>query len=310
MRIYKRRLAFGAGLAALAACMIWPSTWFLPVKRVYRAGMIDKPGTTTTILLVGTDRPGKIPTGEFGVRTDVLILANCDTQRNRVTLLSIPRDTIVNLPGHGKDRINLANVYGGMAMTRLMVENLTGLRVDRYATIDYQAFSDLIDMFGGIEIDVDKRMYYRDTKQDLLIDLQKGRQVLTGKQALGFVRYRRDPLGDINRVQRQQRLLKAIMSKARKQRLWTKLIPLYRLQKRYIQTDLNMFDLFRLRGFISSLASSDRMVTFTVPGFFSGPLWAPDEKALSALIKKEFAPPVTFIKPKKQLEDALWLNWM
>lgn len=244
---------------------------------------------TTNILLVGTDKPRPGRKSEE-VRSDVLILASCDTGRNRVTMLSIPRDTLVEIPGHGQDRINAAYEYGGIALTRLMVEKLTGLPVHRYAAVDFRAFEELVDLLRGVEVEVDKRMYYSDKSQGLLIDLRKGRQTLNGRQALGFVRYRRDPMGDLARVGRQQRLLRAVMEKANKEHLWTKFIPLFSLARRYVRTDLSLIDLYRLRNFLSDLANQANVSSFTVPGWFSGPCWAADQKALAALIEREFKP--------------------
>ena len=244
---------------------------------------------TANILLVGTDRPkpGREPND---VNTDVLILASCDTGRNRVSLLSIPRDTLVEIPGKGQERINSAHAYGGIVLTRLMVEKLTGLPVHRYVAVDFRAFEELVDLLGGVEVMVDKRMYYRDKSQNLLIDLRKGRQTLNGLQALGFVRYRRDPMGDLARVGRQQRLLRAVMDKAAREHLWTKFIPLFSLARRYVRTDLSLLDLYRLRNFLKDLANQANVSSFTVPGWFSGPYWAADQKGLAALIEKEFKP--------------------
>lgn len=248
---------------------------------------------TMNILLIGTDARLKRIKGVLEEpRTDVLMLASCEPGRNRVTILSIPRDTLVEMPGRGTIRINMANVYGGLKMTKMMVENLTGLPVDRYVAVDFRAFAALVDLLGGVEVDVDKRMYYRDRAQNFEVNLEKGRQVLDGREALGFVRYRRDPLGDISRIGRQQRLMQAVAAKAVRERLWLKLIPLYRLKQRYVRTDLSLADLYRLRNFISHLTIGANLRTFTVPGWFSGPYWEADKKALAELVEREFTPPL------------------
>ncbi len=258
---------------------------------------------TTNVLLIGTDARTKRKDGTYeGPRTDVLIIAACDPTRNRVSLLSIPRDTLVDIPGHGRTRINMANVYGGLTSTKLMVEGLTGLKVDRYVAVDFRAFEELIDLLGGVEVVVDKRMYYRDSAQNLQIDLRQGRQVLNGDKALEFVRYRHDPMGDITRVERQQRLLRAILDKAVKEHLWTKIVPLYRLKKNYIRTNLSLLDLYRLRNFTRDLARQSNLSTFTVPGWFSGPYWEADANQLAALLEKEFKPAATPV-PGKKKED-------
>ena len=277
-----------AAIAALAAAVIWLAVPGAGQPRHRTAFAEERLERATNILLIGTDSPVSGAGENNETRADVLMLASCDPRRNRVSILSIPRDTLIEIPGYGQDRINMSNVYGGLALTKLMVERLTGLPVDRYVAVDFQAFVELVDLLGGVEVLVDKRMYYRDQSQDLLIDLQKGRQVLDGRQALGFVRYRRDPLGDLARVKRQQRLLRAVMDKAVEERLWMKVIALYRLKKRYVRTDLSLFDLYRLRNFGRGLASQTNLRLFTVPGFFFGPWWKADEKALAALVAGEF----------------------
>ena len=94
---------------------------------------------------------------------------------------------------------------------------------------------------------------------------------------------------DLARVGRQQRLLRAVLEKAIRERLWTKVIALYRLKKRYVQTDLGIVDLYRLRDFGERLVSGEDLRTFSVPGNFAGPYWAPDHQALQGLIAREFA---------------------
>ncbi|MGE5549620.1 MAG: LCP family protein [Bacteroidota bacterium] len=283
----------------LAGLIVWQAALRLrPPQPALAEARLDG---VTNILLLGTDARIKVVNGVLEEpRTDVMMLASCDPARNAVTILSIPRDTLVEMPGKGRERINMAHVYGGLPLTRLMVERLTGLRVDKYLAVDFRAFEELVDLMGGIEVEVDKRMFYEDKAQGLHIDLQKGRQVLNGRQALGFVRYRRDAMGDLSRVGRQQKLLRAILAKAIEEHLWTKFIALYRLKQRYVRTDLNLIDLYRLRNFIRGFASQANLRTFTVPGWFSGPFWDPDEKALHGLVEKEFTPVVREPEPMKE----------
>jgi len=283
-------VGFLLGLGAVVLFWLWPR--WRPARHP-ATGQEVKLTERTNILVLGMDAPSP---GNGEVRADVLLLVSCDPEEERVKILSIPRDTLVTYPDRGEDRINAALTYGGVALVRRKVEELTGLTVHRYLAIDFRAFEEIIDLLGGVEVEVDKRMYYRDRSQGLVIDLQKGRQTLNGRQALGFVRYRRDPMGDLARVARQQRLLRAVFEKAKKERLWTRLLELYRLKKEYIRTDLGLLDLYRLRRFAEDLASGSEMVAFTVPGNFLGPYWQPDREALRALVEKEFtAQPVSAV---------------
>ncbi len=288
------------GILAAAGIAVW--IWARFLRPPHGSALAGQHLTrTTNILMIGTDGPDTSGETAGLARTDVLILASCELDRNRLALLSIPRDTLVDLPGHGTDRINMASILGGIPLTRRMVEELTGLKIDRYMMVDFRGFEELVDLLGGVEVDVDKRMYYQDRSQDLLIDLQKGRQKLNGRQALGYVRYRRDSMGDIARVQRQQALIRAVWDKMRAAGLWTKVIPLFRLKGKYVKTDLRLADLYCLRNFVSALSDPGRIVSFTVPGWFSGPYWGADAGALAALIRKEFnpsAPPPKVPEPK------------
>lgn len=269
-------------MAALAICAALVP--FLLRRRA--ASAQAAPAKTFNILVIGTDAPTE-GTGE--IRADVLVLAVCDPAGNGLKALSIPRDTLVEFPGAGEDRINNAYTKGGAGLTRTLVSGLTGLTVDRHVVVDFRGFEELIDLLGGVEVEVDKRMYYQDKKQGLLIDLQKGRQRLNGSQALGFIRYRRDAMGDLARVERQQQVIGAMLRQAAKVKPWTKAIPLYRWWRQYIQTDLGLLDLYRLykmRNLV--LAAGKKLRTYTVPGWFSGPYWRADAEALAALVGREF----------------------
>jgi len=154
-----------------------------------------QPVDSITVLLLGTDsRPG-----ETVGRTDTIIVARVDTAENRLSLLSIPRDTRVNIPKHGMDKINSANVYGGPTLTARVVSDLIGMPVQYYALTNWESFKEMVDTLGGITIDVEKRMYYYDRADgpEYIIDLQPGVQRLDGRKALQYVRWRNDALGDI-----------------------------------------------------------------------------------------------------------------
>lgn len=161
-----------------------------------------------TVLLMGTDSRSEADRG----RPDTIILAAANPRTQKVTLLSIPRDTYVDIAGKGKkDKINHAYNYGTGTMLKT-VEELLDIPVDYYVMINFKGFADLIDEIGGIEIDVEKRMYYKSS--DTYINLYPGRQVLNGEQALGYARFRRDAEGDFGRNRRQQEVLRALADQA------------------------------------------------------------------------------------------------
>lgn len=157
------------------------------------------------ILLLGIDQRKNEP-----ARSDAVIAAFVDPDSPRVKLLSIPRDTYVVIPGRGGDKIAHANAYGGPELAMETAERLLGVPVRKYVEVNFEGFERVIDILGGVEIDVEKRMYYPEEG----INLRPGRQRLYGHDALAYVRYRSDALGDIGRVQRQQKFLAALLDQA------------------------------------------------------------------------------------------------
>ena len=148
------------------------------------------------ILLLGGDsrglRPNEIP------RTDTMMILSIDTVTKKAHLLSLLRDTYVKIPGHGSNRINTAVVYGGPNLAMKTVSELTGLNIQYYVYTDFQGFIHLIDEIGGIEFEVEKDMYYSSAVDgpEYDIDLKAGLQVLGGKEALQYVRFRFDARSD------------------------------------------------------------------------------------------------------------------
>ncbi|WP_289231168.1 LCP family protein [Barrientosiimonas endolithica] len=122
----------------------------------------------------------------------------------------LPRDSYVEIPGRGRNKINASYSIGGPKLLNQTVEAATGLRVDGYMEIGFGGFASVVDSVGGVEMCLDKPM--KDVKA--AIDLPAGCQTLDGKNALGYVRARySDPLGDLGRAQRQREFLGALMNK-------------------------------------------------------------------------------------------------
>lgn len=171
------------------------------------------------ILILGCDenryyaRPG---TGEGQVletraRTDTIQLVRLDYVNNSVGMMQIPRDTMVDIPGYHRMKINGLYPAGGTQATLNGVASLTGITADRVVILDYEAIQALIDEVGGVKVDVERRMKYTDNRGGLHIDLQPGEQVLTGETALGYLRFRHD--SDLFRGKRQQEFMIAFKEK-------------------------------------------------------------------------------------------------
>jgi len=162
----------------------------------------DKIMPKTNILLVGVDNA-------FGHRTDTIMVLHTDPQNKVISLISIPRDTLALLPDRGLDKINHAYAYGRIELTRKTVANLLKIELPYYIIINLSGITNVIDSLGGITLNVEKRMYYIDHAGGLDINLQPGWQRLNGKEAMGYLRYRRDG-GDFSRINRQQNFLRSL----------------------------------------------------------------------------------------------------
>lgn len=175
---------------------------------------IDSAGTN--YLLVGSDsregltdeQKSEFGTGDAGGRrTDSIMLLHVPRGFGPPVLLSLPRDSYVEIPGHGSNKINAAFSWGGPELLTATVEQNTGLRVDEYVEIGFGGFVDVVESVNGVEMCLPEPI--QDEKAH--IDLPAGCQMLNGPNALGYVRMRySDPKGDLGRVQRQQQFLSAL----------------------------------------------------------------------------------------------------
>jgi LCP family protein required for cell wall assembly len=159
---------------------------------------------------LATGRPG-------GKRTDTMMLLHVPASTGKPTLVSLPRDSYVPIPGHGSTRLNAAFAYGGPSLLIQTVENLTGIRIDHYAEIGFGGVVDVVDSLGGVQMCVKNAM--KDPKAAL--DIKAGCQNLDGATALGFSRTRASTRGDLDRVGHQRELMTALMKKvASPSKLW------------------------------------------------------------------------------------------
>ncbi|MBQ3853256.1 MAG: LCP family protein, partial [Anaerovibrio sp.] len=181
-----------------------------PVQPAVSEAGIETNDDVLHIMIMGVDRRSD-DTG----RSDTLMVLTVNKKTGKAELMSVPRDTRVKIEGHGYDKINHAYAYGGHKLTRKTVESLLGIPMNYYVLIDLSSFENIIDALDGIDIDVEKRMYYEDPWDDnggLVIDLYPGMQHMTGEKAIQYVRFR-DGEGDIGRINRQQHFMKAVMTK-------------------------------------------------------------------------------------------------
>lgn len=167
------------------------------------------------VLVMGSD--SRISAGDptqwtYGAqRTDTMMLVHIPANRENVFVMSIPRDSWVDIPGYGDAKINAAFSYGGPSLTIETVENLTGVRIDHFVITDFESFQAITETLGGVELTLKEPFTYNG------VTVEAGqRQLLTGEQALRWVRERKTlPRGDFDRMQRQQAWMRAMVAKVR-----------------------------------------------------------------------------------------------
>lgn len=192
------------------------------------------------ILLLGIDDGDSEAAATEPKRSDAMMVLSVDPEKNSASVLSLPRDTMVVLPGHkGFDKINAAYAYGGTVMAKQTVQNLLRIPIHYYVVANWRGFIDIVDQIGGVTISVAEDMYYEDPYADLVIDIKKGPQHMNGETAGKYVRFRNDELGDIGRVQRQQQFMKAAAQQMFSLQNLSNIGGLMATLDKYVSTDLN-----------------------------------------------------------------------
>lgn len=218
-------------------------------------------GKPTTIMLLGIDER-KDDVG----RSDTLMVLNLSG--DKASLLTIPRDTMVYIEKHGYKKINAAYAYGGAKLARETVEDFLGVKINRYVSINKAKFAEIIDALGGVDIYVERDMYYEDPWDDdgLIIDLKQGIQHLNGKTAIEYVRYR-DSEGDVGRVRRQQAFMRACADRLSEPGMLIKIPELLGVAVKAIDTDLTSGEMLAAAGSLKSAEVSGNIKTGVVPGW-------------------------------------------
>ncbi len=218
------------------------------------------------ILLLGVDSNGEGTDPFEGTRTDTIILMNIDPRTKSLNAISIPRDSKVYLPGdHGVQKINAAHAIGGIGMTIKTIEDTLGVKIDRYVMVHDQAVKEVVDALGGIDIYVEKDMHYNDYTGKLFINLKKGNNHLSGKEVIGYLRFRHDAMGDIGRTQRQQWFLRGLMEALKKPETLAKLPEIINVANKYIKTNMSFYELSQYAGLAKHL-DMDKIEIAMLPG--------------------------------------------
>ncbi|HHV99657.1 MAG TPA: LCP family protein [Clostridiaceae bacterium] len=204
-------------------------------------------------------------------RADAILLFNYGPSAGRLNILSIARDTRVIYKGKPMKTNALIGI-GGERLIIKQVERMTGLKVDYYVTLNFEAFRKIIDVLGGVYVDVPMDMDYDDPVQNLHIHLRKGRQLLDGKKAEQYVRYRKGNNrnegyddGDLGRIKAQQALLKELIEQKLNWKYISKADEIFMILKDHMNTNIKIGDIRKYIGSAVNLKSEDVKV-YTTPG--------------------------------------------
>lgn len=269
-----------------------------PLAELWQSGFRYQVSHPVNILIMGLDEARDVEgeqSGSLVGRTDTMLLVRVDPEQQVVNVMSIPRDTRVEIPGYGIDKINQANFEGGAELAaQTVMYNFDNVKIDRYVRVSTAAFKEIVDLVGGVEVLVPSEMKYEDKTQGLFIDLEPGLQTLDGDQAEQFARFRNDSYGDIGRVQRQQVLLKALRQRLMNPAVLPQLPQIIRVLQANIDTNLSTEEMLALAGFGLNLEDKDDLQMVMLPGRFSSPeeyqasYWIADTAASGDLMRTYF----------------------
>ncbi|MFC1616868.1 LCP family protein, partial [Candidatus Margulisiibacteriota bacterium] len=212
------------------------------------------------ILAVGIDDT------KYVQRSDTILVFHFDVSQNRIGIISIPRDTRVDIPGVGISKINHAFAYGKMDLLKETVINFLNIPIHNYIQINLKGVKNIIDQLGGITITIDKDLHYVDNAGNLFIDFKKGTHSLTGEEAISYLRFRQDKEGDIGRINRQQNFLKTLLIKIMNSGNIIKKSTLMRKLSKNFITDLSIREIIGLASQVNKVYHDGTIKTGTIPG--------------------------------------------
>ena len=198
----------------------------------------ELPGQPLNILLIGADHSERVP--DDPGRSDTQLLVRLDPATKTISMLSLPRDLRVYIPGVGYNKMNAAYTYGGPALAVRTFSEVTGLPINHFIEVDFSGFWHIVNLLGGVYVPVDRRYYNPESSSYKSIDIEPGYQLLDGHDALDFVRFRHDQYGDFNRMRRQQLFLRELQRQSgRWSSDWRRVVRLIRAVTRETKSDLD-----------------------------------------------------------------------
>ena len=229
-----------------------------------------------------------------GQQADTLMLVSIDNSNGNLRVLSIPKGTLVGVD-RAKGTVPISDVYTehGVKGTVRTVRDLLGITIQYYAVINMKALSDIVNTLDGIDVYVELPMDYEDPAEGLSIHLPKGYQHMNGETAQKFLRYRSGELGDIGRVQRQHRFVKAMYERVLQLDTLKKAPELSRILREDINTNAEIWDTTKLMNIVKSL-KKELPETIMLPGEtapYDDKPWLPNEAKIQEKMKELFPEP-------------------
>lgn len=298
--------------AVLVGVVVWAYNNFLHENNGISSG---SGGESTELIDKLTGKPKKINKNlaVFGVdkdgyRTDVLFVVNFNSETNKAKIVSIPRDTKVTwtedqkaklrADGHypvSVSKINEMTAYGGIENIRdytiNQMENMLSIKIDNYVVVSIDAFKEIVDAIGGVDMYVPQDMYYTDNAAGLYINLKEGQQHLDGEQAEQLIRFRRYPEGDVARVRTQQLFLEAFAKQITSPSIITKIPKLVNVLFDSVQTDVALTEITQYYKYLTNfdLANLDLQIIPGEAAYENGiSYFFPDENQMDAFLDSVF----------------------
>ena len=250
----------------------------------------ERTDTYMNILVLGVDDG----VGGNGRQADTLLLVSIDNTNGNLRVLSIPRGTLVGVDRE-KGTIPIADVYreDGVKGTVRTVRDLLGVTIQYYAVVNMKALADIVNTLEGVDVYVELPMDYEDPAEGLEIHIPQGYQHMNGETAKKFLRYRSGELGDIGRVQRQHRFVKAMYERILQLETLRKAPELSRILREDIQTNAEIWDTTKIMNIVKSLRK-ELPETVMLPGetaSYDDKLWIPDGVKIQEKMKELFPEP-------------------
>lgn len=256
-----------------------------------------------TILVLGTDSLIPKELSGWRGRSDLMVLVLINKIEERVSILSIPRDTQIKLAKYNISRINSANTVGGYKLSKRSVRKLLKTKVDHFVLVNLAGFKELLDSIGPMKIYVNKKMTYHDNSQDLHIEIEPGMHEMDSQTLINFLRYRSNDDGDIGRIKRQHIFFRAALRKMTEAEMIFRIPSILKKANNIFLTDMQFQEMFRLAVFLRSLDRS-AYKSYIVPGdFASDGSWIVNYEELDNLMFSIRGISHSKNNPQKQIPD-------